>query len=177
MIEFVAVIFSLLCVWLTAKKNILCWPIGIIGMIGYAIIFKEKGDIGNFLLQFAFLGQSVWGWINWKTSNNLKTSKLQTIERLNLFVGGIFLFFTLYLLSSAFGGNLVILDSITTVISIGGMYLLAKNKIEAWWCWVVADLIYIQFFIQNQLPVSAGLYFIFLVLAIYGWRTWIKEMK
>ncbi len=176
MIECIAVIFSLLCVWLTAKKNVLCWPIGIIGIIGYAIIFKEKGDISNFLLQFAFLIQSIWGWINWNKITDFKSSKLSSIERLNLLIGGVILFFTLYLLSSALGGNLVILDSITTVISIGGMYLLVKNKIEAWWCWILADLIYIQFFLQNQLPVSAGLYFIFLVLAIYGWRTWVKEM-
>lgn len=176
MIEFISVIFSLLCVWLTTRKNILCWPVGIIGIIGYSIIFYDKGDWCNFVLQFAFIVQSVFGWINWKKFEDFKVSRLELADRSYYMILMCHILPFLYFLSKSFGGSLSFLDSITTTLSICGMYLLTKKKIEAWWCWIVADFIYIYFFYINQLYISSFLYFIFLILAIYGLRNWSKEL-
>ena len=55
MLESIAVIFSLLSVWFTSKENKLCWPVGILGVIGFMIIFYQTKDWGNFFLQFVFL--------------------------------------------------------------------------------------------------------------------------
>lgn len=65
MIEIIAVIFSLISVWLTSKSSIWCWPTGIIGIIFYFILFYQSSEYCNMLLQFAFLFQSISGWINW----------------------------------------------------------------------------------------------------------------
>ena len=65
MLESIAVIFSLLSVWFTSKENKLCWPVGILGVIGFMIIFYQTKDWGNFFLLFVFLFQSIKGWLNW----------------------------------------------------------------------------------------------------------------
>lgn len=176
MIEWVAVISSLLCVWLTTKRNIWCWPIGIIGIIFYAILFHEKSDWANFILQFIFLGQSIMGWINWKNYTDINTTSLSIKDKLKVSVIGLLLLIPVYYFTINFNGNLPLLDSITTVLSLLGMFLLARNKVDSWYCWILADILYISFFLQNKLPVSAGLYLVFLILAIYGWWSWKKNL-
>ena len=40
-VELIGTFFGLICVWLTAKEKILCWPIGIINIVFFAILFYQ----------------------------------------------------------------------------------------------------------------------------------------
>jgi nicotinamide mononucleotide transporter len=176
MIESIAVIFSLLSVVLTTRKNQLCWPIGIIGVITYGYIFYQNRDWNNFLLQFIFILQSIWGWINWNKPET-EISKLKGYEMFTIIVASIVTYFCLFFINTIFSGNLTELDAITASLSIFGMLLLSKSKIEAWLFWILADVIYIYFFFLNQLYLSSALYFLFLILATYGYFNWKKQIK
>ena len=37
-------------------------------------------------------------------------------------------------------------DSATTTLSLIGVWLQARKKIENWWLWIIADLIYVGLF-------------------------------
>jgi nicotinamide mononucleotide transporter len=176
MIEFIAVIFSLSCVILTTQRNILCWPVGLIGIIAYSIIFYKGKDWSNFLLQFVFTIQSIIGWINWKKSENLKIKSLKAYDLFTILVASVLLFICFDFTNSIFNGNLTELDAATATLSLFGMFLLGKSKIEAWFFWILADIIYIYFFFIQGLYLSSVLYFIFLILAIYGYFNW-KKLK
>jgi len=52
-------------------------------------------------------------------------------------------------------------------------FLLAKKKLEAWMLWIIVDVVYIGLFAYKGLYMSSGLYFIFLILAIFGLFKWI----
>jgi len=175
--EIIAVIFSLISVWFTARKNILCWSTGMIGVIAYSYIFYQHNEWGNFLLQFVFLGQSIWGWMNWNKSDNLRITSLELIDLLTIIEFGIITFFGFHLFIGAFNGHFTTLDSITTILSFVGMFLLGRGKLESWIFWMIADVIYIYFFFLSKLYLSSGLYFIFLILAIYGYFNWKKQLK
>ena len=56
------------------------------------------------------------------------------------------------------------------------MVLLAHKKIENWVIWTIADFLYIGLFIEDKLYLSAGLYFIFLLVAIWGFIDWKKQI-
>lgn len=168
--EALAVIFSLFSVLLTSKNNKLCWPIGILGVIGFMIIFYQTKDWGNFFLQFVFLFQSFKGWFNW----NKEDSKIinWTKREINLIII-IFPILLYYLISI---GDLKWIDSITTSLSLIGIYLLSKKILQSWFFWISADILYILLFYQHKLYLSSLLYFIFLILAIYGFYNW-KKLK
>lgn len=174
MIEFIAVIFSLLSVILTTRKKLLCWPIGIIGVIAYSFLFYQNRDWSNFLLQFVFIIQSILGWINWKNSESVDVTSLETLERFSLAIATIVVFICLFVINNIFSGNFTELDALTSSLSIFGMFLLSNSKIEAWFFWILADVIYIYLFFSQQLYLSSILYFIFLILATYGYFNWIK---
>lgn len=182
MIEIIAVIFSLASVWLTTKRNIWCWPIGIIGIVFYFILFLQSKEYCNMLLQFTFLAQSIIGWKNWNKEDEYKVVTLYNTElSTNRYVYLLFLIgqisFIYYFLSFISNGQLPILDSITTGFSIMAMTLLTMKKLEAWILWIIADLLYIPFFIQSEHYLSAITYTVFLILAVKGFINWLKEFK
>ena len=73
--------------------------------------------------------------------------------------------------------DVVFLDSITTALSLTGMLLLARRKLENWIYWIIADIIYIPLYIYKELYPTSLQFFIFLILAILGYRNWKKELK
>ena len=167
----IAVIFSLLSVWFTFRNNILCWPIGIFGIICFSYLFYQAQEWSNFNLQFIFLAQSVVGWVQW-SNDDRRISKVK--GRLIYFILPFLLLFT-YLFAIYFNSSNPILDSITTTFSIFGMFLLAYKKIEAWYFWIIADLTYIGFFIIDKLYLSSIIYLVFLIMAINGLVNWNKK--
>jgi nicotinamide mononucleotide transporter len=173
--EKIAVLFSLLSVILTTRKNALCWPVGIVGVIAYGYIFYQNRDWSNFLLQFFFILQSILGWLNWNKSET-SVSSLETHERFRFIIGSFVVFFCLFIVNKVFSGSFTELDALTATLSIFGMFLLSKSKIEAWFFWILADIIYIYFFFLNQLYLSSALYFLFLILTTYGYFNW-KKLK
>ena len=68
--------------------------------------------------------------------------------------------------------DVVMLDSITTSLSLTAMLLLARRKVENWLYWIVADIIYIPLFIYKGLYVTSLQYMVFLYLAIRGYDEW-----
>lgn len=40
-VEIVAVVFSFAAVWLTVRKNVWCWPVGLIAVTAYAWFFFD----------------------------------------------------------------------------------------------------------------------------------------
>ena len=169
MLESIAVIFSLLSVWFTSKENKLCWPVGILGVIGFMIIFYQTKDWGNFFLQFVFLFQSIKGWLNWN-ENELKITNWSLNDKILISILS-------PIILTLFYTNLELLDSVTTTLSLIGLYLLTNKRLQSWFFWIIADLLYIILFYQNQLYLSSGLYFIFLILTTYGFINWKKEIK
>ena len=63
-------------------------------------------------------------------------------------------------------------DSLVAVGSLIANWLLAKRKIESWYIWIGADIIYIGLFIYKGLFLSAILYWILAILAVQGLKNW-----
>ena len=73
--------------------------------------------------------------------------------------------------------DVIMLDSLTTSLSLTAMLLLARRKIENWIFWIIADLIYIPLFFYKGLYIASLQYFVFLILATSGYFEWKKNIK
>lgn len=176
MIELGAVISTLLSVYLTSKCNRLCWPVGIIGVILYFFVFLEENNVLNESLQFIFLVQSVIGWISWKKKKN-KTSSLEKWMVFHLFILTSLISLILYFISNYFEGSNSFLDSVTTSLSLVGLFLTAFGKIESWYFWILADLLFVIMFFDNELYLSSLIYLILSVMAIFGIINWKRNCE
>lgn len=64
-LEWLGTLTGFLCVYLAAKQNIWNWPISIISVASYAILFYNAKLYGDTVLQFYFLSTAVYGWYYW----------------------------------------------------------------------------------------------------------------
>ncbi len=174
--EIIAVIFSLFSVYFCVKNNKLCWPMSIIGVSAYAVLFLTQSSYANFTLQFVFLAQSLYGWYFWnKKENTRKITHIELKQAILLLLLSIVIEIMTFWIITHFTKTPetnVIMDSASATLSIVALYLMGRKVIEHWVLWVIADVIFIVYFIHLGLYLSSVLYAIFFVLSINGYRSW-----
>ena len=139
-IEIVAVVTGLLSVWFSKKINVLVFPIGIISVLLYVFIFIKNELYANAVINFIYFLISVFGWWNWKRTND-KSLKSNGKDELKVtFLNGkeniiVYSLFTITFLSIVIFSNSVIatkLDYITSAAGLIAMMLTSLKKVENW---------------------------------------------
>ena len=180
MIEYIAVVFGILSVWYAQKNKILVFPTGIISVLIYVYLTYENKLYADTGINIYYFIMSIYGWVLWTTKNKkIKKEISFNSKQENLISMSLCIFFFLiiqYALNKT-DSDVVFLDSITTALSLTGMLLLARRKLENWIYWIIADIIYIPLYINKELYPTSLQFFIFLFLAILGYRNWKKELK
>jgi nicotinamide mononucleotide transporter len=181
-LEIAAMLTGVWAVWLTAKQNILCFPVGILNVVLYAFLFFSPGVrlYADALLQCIYVILLIYGWKKWSGKQNEETVSEKTDSKsaarlfLLCFSGTILLgyFFDKYT-DAAYPW----LDSALTSLSLAAQWMVAKKFIENWIVWIAVDIVYVPLFIVKHLPLTAILYLFFLVLAVIGWIAWKKKSK
>lgn len=175
-IELIAVLFTFLAVILTIKSKKLCWPVGIVGIIFYMIVFYKHSLWGNFYLQFIFITQSILGIINWNKSEG-KSSIKWVKSKWKMLLTTLLIYPIFFYISK--DSSMPYCDSITTTLSVMATGLLIYKKIDAWIYWFLVDIVSIYMFYNSEpkMYLSMCIYTIFLFTATMGLKKWIKDSK
>ncbi|MBE6338683.1 MAG: nicotinamide mononucleotide transporter [Lentimicrobiaceae bacterium] len=184
-IEIVAVVTGLLSVWFSKKINVLVFPIGIISVLLYVFIFIKNELYANAGINFIYFLISVFGWWNWKRTND-KSLKSNGKDELKVtFLNGkeniiVYSLFTITFLSIVIFSNSVIatkLDYITSAAGLIAMMLTSLKKVENWIFYLFADIVLIPLCIYNGLYLTSLQYVAYTILAIMGLISWSKEAR
>ena len=193
-VEFFGTLFNLACVWLVARKHILNWPVGIIGVVLFGALFYQLHLYADLFEQFYYFFTGFWGWYAWSTARKAKDEPDQIVVKQNslktnlMWLGGIGIFTligtgVMVNLDNWFptlfpvAASLPLLDVFTTVMSFAAQILMIQKRVENWILWVLVDVIGIGLYWYKGVPFVALLYLIFLVLAAGGFKTWLKTLK
>jgi nicotinamide mononucleotide transporter len=176
-IEATAVVFGLLCVWLTIKQNIWCWPTGLIQVSLFIVIFYEAKLYSDLILHVIYIFMQIYGWYYWLHGGK-KQSPLQVTTLTPLLlcswvmvcVCGTFVWG--WVMGTFTDASVPYPDAFTTITSLVAQWLMARKKIESWFFWISVDLVAIWIYFYKQLFLTTGLYSIFLVLATIGFFAW-----
>lgn len=186
-IEIIAVIVSVLAVFLTIQQNILGWVFGIIGCLMYIYIFSTARLYGNMSLQVVFIINSCIGIYNWKygakDKPQLPLSRLSWVEKfifpfviIALTALIVFLFNTLSL-NSFYVDNTFnypfIIDSFSAGMCLVAQFFLIKKRIENWLIWTFNDIMCVFLFAYQGIYFTAFLYAILATMAgsaFFAWR-------
>ncbi|MFT7198193.1 MAG: nicotinamide mononucleotide transporter, partial [Marinoscillum sp.] len=68
-------------------------------------------------------------------------------------------------------------DASTTSFALLGMWLMARKKIENWLAWIITDLVSMPLYAYKGLPFTSFQFFIFTILATWGYFAWKKSLK
>jgi nicotinamide mononucleotide transporter len=55
--------------------------------------------------------------------------------------------------------------------------MVARKVIENWFYWFLIDAIYIYLYLARDLVWYAGLYGVYLVMIVIGFRAWLKSLR
>lgn len=173
---------------LAGKGVPVCYPIGATGSALYAYLSFASQLWGNLLLYACYyIPMQIFGFFQW--NKNLKKDKYEIIkttlclkERISLFLITTFIAITVIFALAHFGDKNPVIDGITSIFSILGMYLTVKRAVEQWIVWIgvnfLSFLMWLDIAIKGEKVYSTvimwGAYFI---LAIYFYITWKKELS
>lgn len=67
-------------------------------------------------------------------------------------------------------------DSFTTALSFVGIWALARKYLEQWLIWIVVDVVTCVLYFYKDIPFKASLYALYVVIAVFGYRKWRRQM-
>jgi len=178
-LEIIGFVSGAACVWLTVKQHALNWPVGLIQVIAYILLFIDAKLYADAALQFVYVVLGIWGWINWtrKLSHLDLKPRVSTFRELALQLT-VLLVLTAVLwqwLHSRTDSTSALPDAFTTALSLVATYGQAKKLIESWYFWILADIVYVPLYFSKHLPLTAVLYGGFLALCVMGLQSWRKS--
>lgn len=176
-VEILGFVSGALCVWLVARQNVWNWPIGIANNITFLILFWAAGIYADAGLQVVYLGLALYGWWAWLRGGiehtALTVTRTTRDQWIVLVVAGFAGTVGLtILLDTVTDSSVPLPDAVTTVLSLLATWGQARKKLESWWLWIAADVIYIPLYAYKDLWLTAALYLGFLALCVLGLRNW-----
>ena len=179
--ELVAVVVTLAAVYLTARQVVWCWPLALVSVSMYAVVFYDARLYADAGLQGVYFALALYGWWAWlhggEARGELAVTRASRRLKLTLLalggIGGLALGFGLERWTDA---SLPFLDSGLSAFSIVGQWMQTRKLLEAWLLWIAVDLVYVGMFVYKGLYLTAGLYTVFLYLALLGFVAWKRSM-
>lgn len=181
-LELVGAITGLLCVWLAARQQVWTWPIALVSVTCYFVFFYQIRLYADMWLQLFFFGSNLYGWYEWlyggKNHSELPVTRLKGWQLgLVLLAGGLASGLMGLYFKSFTNASYPLLDSALAAFSIVAQLLLTRKKIENWVIWFIVDVAYVGLYWQKEAYLTAGLYFVFLIIAVLGFLEWKRSMK
>jgi len=176
-LEWIAAAVSIAAVWLTARRHLLGWPVGLVSVALYAGVFIDARLYSDALLQGAFAGFIVYGWWRWKANlgndGRVRIAPLRAaVMCRDLGVGAVGALALGAAMHTWTDAALPWLDAALTAFSLVAQWWQGRRHVAAWWLWIVVDVIYIGLYLYKSLNVTAALYLGLVGLAIMGLQQW-----
>lgn len=186
-LEVVAVLTGAWSVWLLASNRVTGWWLAVVSNALFGVVFFRVelfAEVGIQLFYGVTGLQAIWLWRHDsggapKTGSTRERPVGRVSARLwiTALVAGLLAWVLLRHLLQEIGGAAPTWDALTTVLSLIAHLFLMWRLVDSWILWIVVDLIYMPLYISRGLELTAGLYFVFLLLSIAGLRRFYREWR
>jgi len=175
-LELAGAITAALGIWLTTRRLLICWPVTLISIFLYMVVFFRAGLLSDALLQVFFVVFTLYGWWHWwrgvREEGEVRVAPLSLASLAIAIALGIPGSFILGTLAKHLHAALPYLDAVLMSYSLVATWWQARKHIANWWLWIAVDLVYIGEYIYKDLWVTALLYAGLVALAVLGLRDW-----
>jgi nicotinamide mononucleotide transporter len=183
--EAIAVVLAIAYLVLAIRESVWCWPAGLASTLIYLALFYHSRLYAESVLQIFYVAVSVYGWRQWAGSSGSGFSRdvgaeapptvhtwqprqhaiaLAVIAALTAITGALLAAFT--------PAALPYLDSFTAWSSVITTWMVARKVLENWLYWFVIDGLSVYIYMRRGLWLTAGLFVLYLVLIVVGYRAW-----
>ncbi len=194
LLEFVAVLSGLGCVYLATQRKVLNFWIGYLYNFLLFLLFLQKGLYSSMLLQPVSFAINIFGHYRWThpakdEENREKQLKITLLNKkewiiipsviiLFVVIWGTFLSNIHSILPDYFGvARKPYLDSFVTGMILLAQYLSAQKRLECWGAWFIVNVTNIVLYLLAGLAFMPMVSAAYLVLAFFGFAMWRRQWK
>jgi len=174
--EIAGTVTTVLGIWLTTRRTLLCWPVVLAADVIYLVVFYRAQLFSDALLQVFFLAFTLYGWWHWwrgvQAEGEVRVVPLSRAGLLIALAAGALGSVLLGLLMERVGAALPHLDATLASYSLVASWWQARKHTANWWLWIAVDLVYIGEYVYKDLRTTALLYAGLVALAALGLRDW-----
>ena len=184
-LDMLTTILGLIYIWLEYRTSIVLWVVGIIMPALDIYLYYSHGLYGDAGMACYYTIAAVYGYIVWrwgKKEQNSQQALPITHMPLRLYLPAVLFFFaawgaTYYVLVTWTNSTVPVLDAFTNALSFVGLWALAHKYIEQWFFWMLVDAVCCVLYVQKGIPFKAGLYGLYVIIAIAGYFKWKQLSK
>lgn len=178
LLQIVGVVLGLLYLYFEYKANIWLWIVGLIMPVVHGLLYYRSGLYADCAMEVYYILAGIYGLAVWlcrgangqpKFRITQATARVWGIAVVMYAVAHIVIY---YLLSTFTDSTVPAWDSFTTACSVVAYWMLSRKYVEQWLVWLVVDVVTVGLYIYKDIPLTAGLYALYSVLAVVGYMRW-----
>ena len=181
-LEIIGTTLGVLGVWLMIRRNVWAWPVGIVQVTLYTWIFFGAKLYSDALLQICFFVLLVYGWWFWLRGGEKHAEAPVTRLSVRAVSGWIATGTVLtaghgFVMARYTDASLPWWDAFILMFSLVAQWLQARKKLECWIGWMMVNVVAVGVYWAKDLKLTAGLYVVFLGMAVAGYIAWRRAMR
>lgn len=186
---------GVISVVLCAKGRVSNYVFGMVYVTAYAYVAFQNKLYGEVMMNLLYyVPMNVIGFVTWtklakkkaestqagEVSKDVETRHMSSKQRMMTFVVAVVVILAYWQLLKFLGGNLALIDSCSTIVSIIAMYLQVMRYTESWIMWIFTNLISIVLWLTAMLTQDSNnitmllMWSAYLVNSTYGYINWKK---
>ena len=179
LMEITAVVFATIYLLLAVKQDVRCWYAAIFSSFLYFFIMMSANLYMEAYLQIFYIIMAIYGWFQWNTISEDKSKfivRTWSIKQHLIVISSVIslAYISGSLLNIYTEAALPFIDALTTWGAIIATYMVAKKLLENWIYWFVIDSISVLLFMSRGLYLTSVLFFVYLIIIYFGYKSWTK---
>lgn len=197
-LDIVTTILGLIYLVLEYRASIALWVVGIVMPAMDIYLYWSHGLYGDAGMAVYYTLAAIYGYAVWKFGAKWKamikrkgsdkkegasavSSSSEDLpitffpRRLILRTLGFFVLAwaaTYHVLVAYTNSTVPLLDAFTNALSFVGLWALARKYVEQWLFWIAVDVVCCYLYVVKGIPFKAGLYGLYVVIAVMGYWKW-----
>ena len=184
-LDIITTVLGLIYILLEYRASIYLWLVGILMPALDIMLYWQHGLYGDAGMAVYYTLAAIYGFAIWKFGKKHDQEEGEmpiTHMRKKLYLPTLVFFLaawgiTYYVLVTFTNSTVPVLDGFTNALSFVGLWALARKYIEQWFFWIIVDTVCCYLYVGKGIPFKAGLYGLYVIIAIAGYWKWKKMMK
>ncbi len=189
-LDILGAVVGLIYIYLEYRASIYLWFVSIIMPIIDMWLYLEAGLYADFGLAIYYTLAAIYGYVMWrywgKSQSKEEKGKKEELKITHLPLKKVkwvvvtfsLIWWGIYIILTHWTNSAVpINDSFSSALSIIALWALAHKYLEQWFFWLIVDVFSCALYTYKGIPFKAGLYGLYVVIAIFGYFKWKRMMQ
>lgn len=187
-LDILGFVVGLVYLILEYKASIWLWLASIIMPAIDMVLYYKAGLYADFGMAIYYCLAGVYGYVSWKwfkrsdqRSERRGERPVTRYKRAHILPSAaalLLLWFGIWWMLTHWTNSTVpVADAFTTALSIVALWALAQKYAEQWLLWLVVDVVCCILYVTKGIPFKAAIYGLYTVVAIFGYRKWLKMVN